>query len=208
MEDLDGRTAKRMGPPPAVRTAILKALASNAELQPEPYRDAADEARQSQWRTTSVGDLETIDSMLDQLVVADSRMREALLKGPLISFETVIPEASLTLSSMAQDGEEPDTTFITAVPGQGLEGEGEEEDQRGDLQCMSKPVLISLPCADGNLPLYIYFLSEYEEIYLHILSLTLQWRVLCLQLPGSLPLRRPPARSSRCPSCLSHPDLT
>ena len=134
MEDLDGTTAERMGPPPAVRAAILKALATNADSQPEPYRDAKDEALQTQWKTTSVGDLERIDSMLDQLVVADSRMREALLKGPLISFETVIPVSAPSRNHMAKDSE-PDTTFMTAV--QGLDGEGEGEEHSSSSQGMS-----------------------------------------------------------------------
>ncbi len=34
---------------------------------------------------SSVGDLEALDAILDQLVVLDVRMRQALLKGPMVS---------------------------------------------------------------------------------------------------------------------------
>ncbi len=43
------------GPPPAVRNAILRALAMNAELKPGKSTDSGVEALQSQWRNTSIG---------------------------------------------------------------------------------------------------------------------------------------------------------
>ena len=125
----DTDAAESMGPPPAVRTAILRALAMNAEMMVPPCKDAAEAATQAQWKNTSVGDLEALDTILDQLVVTDARMREALLRGPLVSFETVVPEpASASRPRFPDDSR--DTTFITAVPG-GIDegGEGEGKDQ-------------------------------------------------------------------------------
>ncbi|EFJ40157.1 hypothetical protein VOLCADRAFT_108313 [Volvox carteri f. nagariensis] len=74
------------------------------------------------WGVSSVSDLEALDSILDQLVVVDARMRKALLKGPLISFETVVPEhvmypAGAATRQQQQQEEERDRTFITAVKG-------------------------------------------------------------------------------------------
>eukprot|EP00201_Polytomella_parva_P016578 CAMPEP_0175063166 /NCGR_PEP_ID=MMETSP0052_2-20121109/14594_1 /TAXON_ID=51329 ORGANISM="Polytomella parva, Strain SAG 63-3" /NCGR_SAMPLE_ID=MMETSP0052_2 /ASSEMBLY_ACC=CAM_ASM_000194 /LENGTH=203 /DNA_ID=CAMNT_0016329311 /DNA_START=52 /DNA_END=660 /DNA_ORIENTATION=- len=61
------------------------------------------------WGVSSVADLEALDAILDQLAVQDTQMRAALLKGPLISFETIVPpEAS---AAAAAD----DYTFLTGV---------------------------------------------------------------------------------------------
>jgi hypothetical protein len=76
------------------------------------------------------GDLETLDSILDHLVVKDANMREALLKGPLISFETVVPEAR-PKPWYQPDLDYKDETFITGVKGVeevALEEEEEEEE--------------------------------------------------------------------------------
>ncbi|GAX81718.1 hypothetical protein CEUSTIGMA_g9146.t1 [Chlamydomonas eustigma] len=91
---------KKMSAPLAVRRAIIQALAINAELRPGRAKEEAVESIQSQWKTASVGDLEAMYSILDHLVVDDSRMREALLRGPLIFIETVVP---LTLTSSELD---------------------------------------------------------------------------------------------------------
>ena len=79
-----------------------------------------------QWKNPSIGDLEALDSILDTLVVADPKMREALLRGPLISFETVVPEPVGRTRMPLDDGR--DNTFMTAV--QGLDG---TEGQLGGL---------------------------------------------------------------------------
>ncbi|GFR39920.1 hypothetical protein Agub_g428 [Astrephomene gubernaculifera] len=100
------------------------------------------------WGVSSVSDLEALDSILDQLVVVDARMRKALLKGPLISFETVVPEHILNGGMMqpmqhqrgggggaagaapaAGAEEDKDRIFITAVKGIAEEGEEEEQPQ-------------------------------------------------------------------------------
>ncbi|GLC39456.1 hypothetical protein PLESTF_000832900 [Pleodorina starrii] len=84
------------------------------------------------WGVSSVSDLEALDSILDQLVVVDARMRKALLKGPLISFETVVPEhvmAGAGRAPAAQQQQQPrpeddkDRTFLTSVKGVAEEGE-------------------------------------------------------------------------------------
>lgn len=109
------------GAPSHVRTAVIKALAMNAELRPGPAANDQIEAMQSQWRNTSIGDLEALDSILDQLVIADDKMREALLRGPSISFETVIHEP---MQGAVYKVEDADQTFITSV---GMEGRLEED---------------------------------------------------------------------------------
>ncbi|GIL43969.1 hypothetical protein Vafri_1545 [Volvox africanus] len=88
------------------------------------------------WGVSSVSDLEALDSILDQLVVVDARMRKALLKGPLISFETVVPEHIMNpfaAPAQQQQDEEKERTFLTAVKGV-VEEEGiaEEENSGAD----------------------------------------------------------------------------
>lgn len=168
-DELPGR------PGPAVRSAILAALAVNAELLPSRIeREPEVEAAQMQWSQTSVGgweahaglhcrgllsfaqpggrcamlslplqhalhllhccssagDLEALDSILDQLVVKDYNMREALLKGPLISFETVVPNPTTSRTHFQLDPEYKDETFITGV--QGVEEEAEQAELEGE----------------------------------------------------------------------------
>ncbi len=73
------------------------------------------------WGVSSVSDLEALDSILDHLVVVDARMRKALLRGPLISFETVVPDHALPGASgrlpQPRPEDDPDRTFLTAVKG-------------------------------------------------------------------------------------------
>ncbi|GAX76295.1 hypothetical protein CEUSTIGMA_g3740.t1 [Chlamydomonas eustigma] len=134
---------ERMGPPTAVRQAIIQALAINAEMRPGQAKDASVESMQSQWKTASVGDLEALDSILDHLVVADSRMREALLKGPLISFETVVPDPDVLRARLLEEEDERNATFITAVQGvegeQGLGGGQAEEALEVPYEVLSSP---------------------------------------------------------------------
>mmetsp|Transcript_38101 Transcript_38101/g.84887 ORF Transcript_38101/g.84887 Transcript_38101/m.84887 type:complete len:518 (+) Transcript_38101:344-1897(+) len=100
---------------------------------------------ESQWSSSSVGDLEALDSILDHLVVLDSKMRSALLRGPLISFETVVPEPSAAGGSGAggagADEDAKDYTFLTSV--RGITGaapeEGEEEEQEGAAAAAAEP---------------------------------------------------------------------
>ncbi|GIL82038.1 hypothetical protein Vretimale_1583 [Volvox reticuliferus] len=87
------------------------------------------------WGVSSVSDLEALDSILDQLVVVDARMRKALLKGPLISFETVVPEHFMNpfaAPARQQQDEEKDRTFLTAVKGVAEEGMAQEESSGAD----------------------------------------------------------------------------
>eukprot|EP00798_Chlamydomonas_sp_ICE-L_P028211 gene28211-31313_t len=70
------------------------------------------EQQKEHWSCSSVGDLEALDSILDQLVVLDLNMREALMNGPLISFETVVPEPRA--AGMYQE-DMKDHTFLTSV---------------------------------------------------------------------------------------------
>lgn len=108
------------------------------------------------WGVSSVSDLEALDSILDQLVVIDTRMRKALLKGPLIAFETVVPEQHALRAPIAQPraDDERDRTFLTSVkgmvevgpeggddvPAQSLPALPEEEDE--------PPLLLPLANAD------------------------------------------------------------
>jgi hypothetical protein len=111
----DGLMSGEVGAPPAyVQSAMVRALAMNAELRPGKAADDRVEAMQNQWMNASVGDLEALDSILDQLVVTDEKMREALLAGPPISFETVIHVPRLAAPSLAA-GNDPDKTFITSI---------------------------------------------------------------------------------------------
>lgn len=43
------------------------------------------------WVSSSVSGLEAMDSILDNLVVLNGKMRTALINGPLVSFETMVP---------------------------------------------------------------------------------------------------------------------
>jgi hypothetical protein len=88
---------------------------------------------------SSIGDLETLDAMLDQLVVLDSRMRQALLRAPPVSFETVVSEAhaarlasELTGMDVAAGEQQDAHTFhLTAVRGVVDEQGGQKWDEQG-----------------------------------------------------------------------------
>ncbi len=88
---------------------------------------------------SSIGDLETLDAMLDQLVVLDSRMRQALLRAPPVSFETVVSEAhaarlasELTGMDVAAGEQQDAHTFhLTAVRGVVDEQGGQKWDGQG-----------------------------------------------------------------------------
>ena len=55
-------------------------------------------------------------------VVADPKMRKALLQGPLVSFETVVPQPK-PLRPVVVDEDTQDKTFnLTSVPGVVEEG--------------------------------------------------------------------------------------
>eukprot|EP00200_Dunaliella_tertiolecta_P003522 CAMPEP_0202344404 /NCGR_PEP_ID=MMETSP1126-20121109/4105_1 /ASSEMBLY_ACC=CAM_ASM_000457 /TAXON_ID=3047 /ORGANISM="Dunaliella tertiolecta, Strain CCMP1320" /LENGTH=385 /DNA_ID=CAMNT_0048935599 /DNA_START=689 /DNA_END=1846 /DNA_ORIENTATION=- len=78
---------------------------------------------------SSMGDLEALDTILDTLVVADPKMRQALLQGPLVSFETVVPEPKSRAGpamGLDEGAALQDRTFnLTSVPGvveEGMEG--------------------------------------------------------------------------------------
>ncbi|MEW5302606.1 MAG: hypothetical protein WDW38_002241 [Sanguina aurantia] len=73
------------------------------------------------WVSSSVSGLEAMDSILDDLVVLNAKMRAALIHGPLVSFETMVPRlprpAVRPLSSSEADVPEMvDSTFhLTSV---------------------------------------------------------------------------------------------
>lgn len=108
----------------AIRKVTLAALRADSLGQVSAKESA------QQWSNSSVGDLEALDSILDQLVVLDTRMRSALLRGPLISFETVVPETrSGPMTGFPGEEDLRDNTFITGVKGITEEAEEEEEAQ-------------------------------------------------------------------------------
>ncbi|KAG2444623.1 hypothetical protein HXX76_001367 [Chlamydomonas incerta] len=106
------------------------------------------------WGVSSVSDLEALDSILDQLVVVDARMRKALLKGPLISFETVVPDpaggraGSARAARQAAD-EERDRTFLTAVRGI-TEDAGQEAEAPVAPAAPAEPPPLALPPQDAG----------------------------------------------------------
>lgn len=133
------------GAPAHVQNAMMRALAMNAELRPGKASDDKVEALQNQWRNASVGDLEALDSILDQLVVTDDRMREALLAGPPISFETIIHDPRLTVAALAADND-PDKTFITSVGmEEAIEMEEAKEEPSALASELSPPQVPSIP---------------------------------------------------------------
>ncbi|PNW88348.1 hypothetical protein CHLRE_01g025600v5 [Chlamydomonas reinhardtii] len=109
------------------------------------------------WGVSSVSDLEALDSILDQLVVVDARMRKALLKGPLISFETVVPDqagghggrgASARGRQAAED--ERDRTFLTAV--KGITEDAGQEEEAPAAPAEPPPPLVLPPQDVGGAP--------------------------------------------------------
>ncbi len=118
---------------------------------------------------SSVGDLEALDAILDQLVVLDVRMRQALLRGPLVSFETVVSESAARQGLVTDipgegDAAARDRTFLTSVRGVVEEAPEEEEEeaaaeassgqqpqQRGQQQQQSLPSIPGAGDAAGVL---------------------------------------------------------
>lgn len=55
-------------------------------------------------------------------VVADPRMRKALLQGPLVSFETVVPQPKPHRPAVVDEDAQDKTFNLTSVPGVVEEG--------------------------------------------------------------------------------------
>ena len=164
---IDGLVANGGAPLAHIQNAVVRALAMNAELKPGRASDERTEAMQNQWRNASVGDLEALDSILDQLVVTDERMREALLAGPPISFETVIHEQRLSRPPIPVDSD-PDQTFITSVGMEGtMDGEA-NEDSNQEPEPSSVPIIPPLP---SSIPPAIEHFASPRTMHTSALSL-------------------------------------
>ncbi|KAG2449100.1 hypothetical protein HYH02_005848 [Chlamydomonas schloesseri] len=130
---------------------LAEAAAALAQGGPAGGSGGAASPATAPWGVSSVSDLEALDSILDQLVVVDARMRKALLKGPLISFETVVPEpaggpgARAGSARARQAEDERDRTFLTAVKGI-TEDAAQGEEQEAPVE----PLVLPPPPQEGS----------------------------------------------------------
>ena len=72
-------SAEKMGPPPAVRTAILRALAMNAEMRPaHSARDAVEESQQVQWLMQPSSPLHSSDTPVSDFPRCNGRTQASV----------------------------------------------------------------------------------------------------------------------------------